>query len=72
MWWLPEQPQYWRGIDTLDEMIDLLNATTGSQATILCAGCQCVVSEAESALPAGEAAFYLVAEKNRQSGVDPR
>ncbi|AKH62524.1 MULTISPECIES: hypothetical protein [Photorhabdus] len=60
---LPEQPQYWRGIDTLDEMIDLLNATTGSQATILCAGCQCVVSEAESALPAGEAAFIWLLKK---------
>ncbi|NHB90438.1 hypothetical protein [Photorhabdus tasmaniensis] len=60
---LPEQPQYWRGIDTLDEMIDLLNVTTGSQATILCAGCQCVVSEAESALPAGEAAFIWLLKK---------
>ncbi|OCQ54138.1 hypothetical protein Ppb6_00640 [Photorhabdus australis subsp. thailandensis] len=60
---LPAQPQYWRGIDTLDEMIDLLNATTGSKTTILCAGCQCMVSEAESALPAGEAAFIWLLKK---------
>ncbi|NHB94599.1 hypothetical protein [Photorhabdus cinerea] len=60
---LPEQPQYWRGIDTLDEMTDRLNATTGSQATILCAGCQCVASEAGSALPAGEAAFIWLLKK---------
>ncbi|WP_434525479.1 hypothetical protein [Photorhabdus asymbiotica] len=60
---LPDQPQYWRGIDTQDEMIDQLNTTTGSQATILFAGCQCVASEAGSALPAGEAAFIWLLKK---------
>ncbi|MCW7547309.1 hypothetical protein OO184_04960, partial [Photorhabdus sp. APURE] len=60
---LPEQPQPWLGLDTLDEMIDLLNTTKDKQATILCAGCQCVDSEAESALPAGEAAFIWLLKK---------
>ncbi|PQQ23658.1 hypothetical protein C6H64_22465 [Photorhabdus luminescens] len=60
---LPEQPQPWLGIDTLDEMVDLLNTTKDQHATILCAGCQCVDSEAESALPAGEAAFIWLLKK---------
>ncbi|TDB42527.1 hypothetical protein [Photorhabdus luminescens] len=60
---LPEQPQSWIGVDTLDEMVDLLNTTKDKQATILCAGCQCVDSEAESALPAGEAAFIWLLKK---------
>ncbi|WP_387691780.1 hypothetical protein [Photorhabdus sp. RM71S] len=60
---LPEQPQRWLGIDTLDEMVDLLNAPADLQTVVLCAGVQCVPGEAETDLPAGEAAFIWLLKK---------
>lgn len=52
---LPEQPESWEGIRTLDSVIDQLQGAPAT-ARILCAGCQSSPTQRESHLPAGEAA----------------
>lgn len=52
---LPEQPEPWEGIRTLDSVIDQLQGAPAT-ARILCAGCQSSPPRQESTLPAGEAA----------------
>ncbi|MFL8991178.1 hypothetical protein Q8X48_22510 [Pseudomonas sp. QLc11A] len=52
---LPEQPESWRGIDSLDSIIYRMQGAP-SDARILCAGCQSLPARPDSRLPAGEAA----------------
>ncbi len=52
---LPEQPEPWQGIRSLDSVIDQLQGAPAT-ACILCAGCQSSPIWQESRLPAGEAA----------------
>ncbi|MDI2590462.1 hypothetical protein POF45_03315 [Pseudomonas sp. 681] len=52
---LPEQPEPWQGIRTLDSVIDQLQGAPET-ARILCAGCQSSPTQQESRLPTGEAA----------------
>lgn len=53
---LPEQPEPWQGIRSLDSIIDRLQGAP-AEARILCAGCQSSPPGPESLLPAGEAAL---------------
>lgn len=52
---LPNQPEIWQGIDSLDSIIDQLQGGPAS-ARILCAGCQSSPTRVDGRLPAGEAA----------------
>ncbi|MCY1506408.1 hypothetical protein D9M68_406580 [compost metagenome] len=52
---LPEQPEPWRGVASLDSIIDLLQDAP-RDARVLCAGSQSTTARAEAPLPAGEAA----------------
>ena len=52
---LPEQPEPWEGIRTLDSVIDQLQGAPAT-ACVLCAGCQSSTIQQENPLPAGEAA----------------
>ncbi|MEJ8867033.1 hypothetical protein [Pseudomonas jessenii] len=52
---LPEQPESWQGIDSLDSIIDRIQGAPAN-ALILCAGCQSLSPRPDSRLPAGEAA----------------
>ncbi|MCL5228281.1 hypothetical protein [Pseudomonas nunensis] len=52
---LPEQPEPWQGIRSLDSIIDQLQGAPAT-ARILCAGCQSLPYRQDSRLPAGEAA----------------
>ena len=53
---LPEEPEPWQGIRSLDSIIDRLQGAP-VEARILCAGCQSSPPGPESLLPAGEAAL---------------
>lgn len=53
---LPELPETWEGIRSLDSVIDQLQGAA-TTARILCAGCQSSPAEQESHSPAGEAAL---------------
>lgn len=53
---LPEHPEPWQGLDSLDAIIDQLQGAA-ADACILCAGCQSSAVLPESRLPAGEAAL---------------
>lgn len=53
---LPEQPETWEGIRSLDAVIDQLQGAAKT-ARILCAGCQSSPAEKEGRSPAGEAAL---------------
>ena len=52
---LPEQPESWQGIDSLDSIIDRMQGAP-ADARILCAGCQSSSARPDSRLPAGETA----------------
>ena len=52
---LPEKPQPWLGLRSLNAVIDQLQVAPAG-ARILCAGCQSTVAQPESLSPAGEAA----------------
>lgn len=52
---LPETPEAWQGIDSLDAIIDQLQRAP-SGARILCAGCQSLSIQRENPLLSGEAA----------------
>ncbi|MBI6927246.1 hypothetical protein JET66_21665 [Pseudomonas putida] len=52
---LPEHPQAWDGIHSLDAIIDQLHRAPDG-ARVLCAGCQSSPPHRASSLPAGEAA----------------
>ncbi|MDY7533442.1 hypothetical protein RGV33_17415 [Pseudomonas sp. Bout1] len=52
---LPEQPEPWEGMCTLNSVIDQLQGAPEA-ARVLCAGCQSSSIQQESPLPAGEAA----------------
>ena len=52
---LPDEPEPWQGIRSLDAIIDLLQSAPQG-ARVLCAGCHCIQAEQDSPLPAGEAA----------------
>lgn len=52
---LPEKPEAWEGIRSLDSVIDQLQEAPAA-ARILCAGCQSSPLQQEAHLPAGEAA----------------
>ncbi|MGH8383838.1 hypothetical protein [Pseudomonas sp.] len=52
---LPEHPESWQGIRSLDAIIDLL-LQAPADARVLCAGCHSARAEREQQLPAGEAA----------------
>ena len=52
---LPEQPEPWRGIRSLDVVIDLLQRSP-ADARVLCAGCHSSPAARDHRLPAGEAA----------------
>lgn len=51
---LPEQPEPWLGLQSLDGIIDLLQDAS-EDAWVLCAGCESAVPRLHSPLPAGEA-----------------
>ncbi|MGE8144300.1 hypothetical protein ACQKP7_03720 [Pseudomonas frederiksbergensis] len=53
---LPEQPEPWQGLRSMDSVIDQLQGAPAS-ARILCAGCQSSPVRPDSRLPAGEAAL---------------
>lgn len=53
---LPELPEFWQGIRSLDSVIDQLQSAP-SDSRILCAGCQSSPSSKDCPLPAGEAAL---------------
>lgn len=53
---LPEYPEPWQGMHSLDSIIDQLQGTP-ADARILCAGCHSSPIQRESPLPAGEAAL---------------
>lgn len=53
---LPEQPEPWQGMGSLNAIIDRLQGAP-VDARILCAGCQSSPPRQESPLPAGEAAL---------------
>ncbi|NWE05154.1 hypothetical protein HX832_30920 [Pseudomonas sp. IPO3749] len=53
---LPEQPETWEGIRSLDSVIDQLQGAA-TTARILCAGCQSSPVESEGQSPSGEAAL---------------
>ncbi|WP_457970489.1 hypothetical protein M1D68_12015 [Pseudomonas sp. R4-84] len=53
---LPERPEPWQGIRSLDSIIDQLQSAP-SDARILCGGCQSSSPQKDSRLPAGEAAL---------------
>lgn len=53
---LPEHPEPWQGMASLDAIIDQLQGAP-MDARILCAGCQSTPPSADSRLPAGEAAL---------------
>lgn len=52
---LPEHPEPWQGIRSLDAIIDLLQQAP-ADARVLCAGCHSARAERKQQLPAGEAA----------------
>jgi hypothetical protein len=52
---LPEHPEPWQGLASLDVIIDQLQGAA-ADARILCAGCASLPPQANSHLPAGEAA----------------
>ncbi|WP_244216157.1 hypothetical protein [Pseudomonas reidholzensis] len=52
---LPESPEPWQGIQSLDRIIDQLHQAPAG-ARVLCAGCHSSPIDAESPHPAGEAA----------------
>jgi hypothetical protein len=52
---LPEHPEPWQGLASLDVIIDQLQGAAAN-ARILCAGCASLPPQANSHLPAGEAA----------------
>lgn len=52
---LPEQPEPWEGIRTLDTVIDQLQGAPAA-TRVLCAGCQSSPIQRDDHLPAGEAA----------------
>lgn len=57
---LPEVPQPWNGLDTLDRLIDEVHHG-GSEAVFLCAGCHVTPATAGTPQPAGEVAvLWLV------------
>ena len=56
---LPEQPEPWQGMQSLDAVIDQLQGAPAT-ARILCAGCESSPLQQESRLPAGEAAVLWV------------
>lgn len=53
---LPERPEPWQGMHSLDSIIDQLQGAP-ADARILCAGCQSSPLQRESPLPAGETAL---------------
>ena len=53
---LPERPEPWQGMRSLDLIIDQLQGAP-SDARILCAGCHSSPPQTQSRLPAGEAAL---------------
>lgn len=63
---LPVRPEPWQGLDSLEAIIGLLQASS-SRARILCAGCEVAPSGPDSNVPGGEAAvlWWL----GRQGGV---
>lgn len=63
---LPELPEPWQGISSLDEIIDLLQGAS-ADTCILCAGVQSVPPESDRRLPGGEAAVLWLL--GSQSGV---
>jgi hypothetical protein len=56
---LPERPEPWQGMRSLDLIIDQLQGAP-SDARILCAGCHSAPPQTQSRLPAGEAALLWV------------
>ncbi|WP_110968869.1 hypothetical protein [Pseudomonas huaxiensis] len=52
---LPEQPEPWLGLHSLDSIIDRLQDAP-EDALVLCAGCESVAPHKDKPLPAGEAA----------------
>lgn len=56
---LPERPELFRGIDTLDSIIDSMQGAA-ADSRVLCAGCQSTAIIEGSPVPAGEAAFLWV------------
>jgi hypothetical protein len=61
---LPERPDVWQGIGSLDAIIDQLHGAP-ADSRILCAGCQSSPIQQESRLPAGEAAVLWVLGKQK-------
>jgi hypothetical protein len=53
---LPEQPEPWQGMRSLDAIVDRLQGVPAN-VHILCGGCQSTPAQPESRLPAGEAAL---------------
>jgi len=62
---LPEQPEPWQGMQSLDSIIDRLHGAAWD-IRILCAGCHSSPPEAQSHMPAGEAAvLWLLGPRGR-------
>lgn len=58
---LPEQPEPWQGIDSLDTIVDQLQGAS-ADARVLCAGCHSSPIQQGNRLPAGEGAvLWLLA-----------
>lgn len=65
---LPEQPEPWSGLGSLEALIDRLHDAP-DQALVLCAGCESVLPDKNHRLPAGEAAVLWLLGKTGGVGI---